>query len=57
MWEGLTMKPPATQSVICFIITSMLVLAVSCTDLAVKYYNLGVEAASRNDLDEAIEMW
>ena len=29
----------------------------SCTDNAIKYYNLGLDAVAKNDMDEAIEMW
>jgi len=32
-------------------------LSASCGDSAIKYYNLGVEAAQRDDIDEAIAMW
>ncbi len=41
------------------IVTVCLVLAisVSCRDSALKYYNLGVEAAERDDLDGAIGYW
>ena len=35
----------------------MLALSVSCADNALKYYHLGVEAADRDDLDEAIVNW
>ena len=35
----------------------ILALSVSCTDSALKYYNLGVEAAERDDLDAAIVNW
>ena len=35
----------------------LLALFVSCGDSALKYYNLGVEAADRDDLDEAILNW
>jgi len=34
-----------------------MLLPVSCGDSALKYYNLGVEAADRDDLDEAIRNW
>jgi Flp pilus assembly protein TadD len=34
-----------------------LVISVSCEDSALKYYNLGVEAAEREDIDIAIEYW
>lgn len=41
------------------IVTACLLLAVivSCGDSALKYYNLGVEAADRDDMDEAIVNW
>lgn len=32
-------------------------ISASCGDSSIKYYNLGVEAAQRNDIDEAIAMW
>ena len=35
----------------------LLALFVSCGDSALKYYNLGVDAADRGDLDEAIVNW
>lgn len=36
----------------------MILLAVAaCGDSSIRYYNLGVEAAQRGDLDEAIDMW
>ena len=34
-----------------------LVFTASCGDSALKYYNLGVEAAERDDIDEAIVQW
>jgi Flp pilus assembly protein TadD len=35
----------------------LLMFTVSCGDSALKYYNLGVEAAQRDDTDEAIVQW
>lgn len=35
----------------------LLAMIVSCGDSALKYYNLGVEAADRDDLDTAIDYW
>ncbi len=35
----------------------LLAFTVSCGDSALKYYNLGVEAAQRDNIDEAIAQW
>jgi tetratricopeptide (TPR) repeat protein len=40
-----------------FLTLPLLLSIVSCGDSSIKYYNLGIEAAERNDIDEAISMW
>ncbi len=52
--ESKGMRMRRTLIAVSFVI---LALTASCTDSALKYYNLGVEAAERDDLDAAIANW
>ena len=47
----------AMRRVLIVVAGMLLAFSVSCGDSALKHYNLGVEAAQRDDIDEAIVQW
>ena len=47
----------ASKSIVVILSFALSLFAIGCSDKSIKYYNLGVSAADREEYDQAIEYW